>query len=336
MKLQPAERILEISVPQNHYTVVDTAQLLSQINRKAYRQMYEYAYDKIELVQLDPSVQSTLKIYRFPQNWVTANAIVKAFKHWNAQQMEALRESGTQSVSAGYRDFKVVYNVGHATGSFAGGTSNVSNATLSTECVATLADAQTVDGGAVQQWSYSEFVVPNVTGSGGTTAEYIGNVLGDDGSNCKGLIKAYAESRARPQPIDPSIVGQPSTNHVLGGLYGEMQDVGEDLVEIIDNAAYRNNNPPYVLGSAGSEFEFYPGGSQGGTLTTGVNGILQDELQVRAGTGTSLSQDATGPFSAYCGLLWLSNSGDASVTVRVHVAAGTYQGVMARSMLEVN
>lgn len=336
-KLQPAERVLEFSVPGSDYVVLDTASLLSQVNRKAFRQMYEYAYEKIELIQLDPEVQSTLKIYRLPQNWVTVNAIIKAFHHWNDQQMEALRESGGVSMAATWRDFKICYNTGHASGNYAGGTGNVSAAVLTTDVVTSLTEARAIDAEALREWSYSQFVVPNVTGSSGTTSEYLGHVMGDDIAGSKGLIKAYAESRARPHNKDPSIVSQPLASHVQGGLYAEMNDVGEDLVEVIDNATFRNNDAPYVLGSLNSDYEFYPGGSQGGDPNyTEVSGILVDELQVRAGTGTSLSQDQTGPFTAYCGLLFFANTGSASVQVRCHVAPGAYQGVMARSMMEVN
>ena len=100
-------------------------------------------------------------------------------------------------------------------------------------------------------------MVPN-DGAVGTTLEYYLHMLGDDaalaGDDTKGLIKAYAEGRSRPQQVDPNIV-----DVSMGGLYGEMEDVGDNFHDVITNAQDHNHVPPYLIDS-GSAVEFYPGG----------------------------------------------------------------------------
>lgn len=328
--------MIEINIPANEIAVIDTAWCLSQINRRAYRQGYEYAYDKLELFQMDTSTQSNLTVYTMNQTWVTVNAWVKAFHAWNDQQQEAMRLAGTQSMRAKYRDFKICYNEGHATGSQGGVT--VTQPTPSGAL--TLANAQTRDAGASMAWEYAQFVLPNTGGNTGVTQEVIGYMLGKDSTTSRSLIQAYAESRARPDPTDPSTVTSSSPNYPDGGLYTEMIDVGEDMEEIMDNVTDRNNEAPYIIASKDSDKEFYPGGSMGGYVTADeYPGMQRDRLIVRAstaGTNNPLSTDVMGGFTAYCGLIMLHNDGDYQVQVRLHCTAGDYQGVAARPMQDVN
>lgn len=325
---QPTERIISLTLPANEYAIVDTAWCLSQLNRRAYRQGYEYAYEKIELFQGDPAQQATVVVKRMPHGWVPANAWVKAYHNWKGQQDDAMDDSSTQSMRAKYRDFKVCYNSAHAFGQTQSGIA----VTMPTPHGAlSLSAAQAIDSDARMAWEYSEFVVPNATGAGGTTVEYLGCMLGADYSTTKGLIQAYAESRARPQPEDPSIVTSPGAPYFDGGLYTEMIDVGEDMVKIMENVTERNDNPPYVVAGTDSLHEFYPGGSM---HTGDFWGQSVDKLIVRA--SSFLSSDSMGPMTAYCGLLAFHNESEVEQTLRITVAPGTYQGVAARPMREVN
>lgn len=327
MSIQPAERKLRFSIAPNSYAVIDTAWALSQINRRSYRQGMEYAYDKVELFQIQPSSAAEVTILRLPHGWVTANAWTKAYHAWKKQRDDALEASDTWDMRAKYSDFKVLYNYGHATGNWAGGTTNVF---LPTPYGAfDLADAQAIDADAGgQEWQYSEFITP--AGASGSNA-YLGMMLGHNAGTAKGLIQAYAESRARPHPEDPSTV-DPGTE-TPGGLYAEMQPYPYDqMEEVMDATTERNDSPPYVVGGTNSEYEFYLGGGQ--SPHTNYAGQHQDRLICTA--SSMLTTDATGPFTAYCGLLWIASESEDAVTVEVTVAAGNYRGVAARPMEDVN
>lgn len=332
--MEPAERDIWITIPSTvaaDYAVVDTAWCLSQINRRAYRQGYEYAYESIELFQTDAADDVFVTVARLPNTWVTVNAWTKAYHAWKDQQDQAMEDGDTWSMRAKYRDFKVCYNSGHSSGDWAGGTGNVTQPTP--HGVMTMAQANAIDSLAAMDWSYSQFVVPNNQGAGGVTEEYLGHMIGDDTTVSKGLILAYAESRARPHPQDPSTMVNPLASHPDGGLFTEMIDVGEDMLEIVENIRERNNSPPYIVAGTDSDDEFYPGGAN--SDSNAGNGIEIDILTVR-GNNLVLSSDRTGPCTALCGLLWFENSSEGHVIARVRVAPGPYQGVLARPMSEAN
>lgn len=313
------------------YCVVDTFSLLSQINRRSYRQGYELAFEFLEAYQSAPEQNLSMTIHRLPNTWVTVNAWTKAYHHWKEQQDEAMDESDTWSMRAKYRDFKVCYNAGHASGDYSGGTGNVQTA-VPADTIG-LAAAQAIDSGASMDWDYSMFVIPNLSGATGTTEDYIAHMLGGDMPQSRGVILAYAESRARPHPEDPSIVMAPTAVLPDGGLYAEMADVGDDMQDIVDLTFHQNVSPPYIVGGTDSVDEFYLGGDNNGT----TQGIEVDTLTVRA-TNTTLTSDRTGPFTALCGLLWIENNSDTEnhIVCRLRVAAGNYKGVLARSMAEAN
>jgi hypothetical protein len=329
-KLKPVERIINITIPSGQ-SVVDTAQCLSLQNRMAFRQGMEYGYDGIEIFSLNPDASGLVQVYRLPNTWVTANAWVKAFAAWRRQRAETLDESMGGTTVARYADFKVYYNSGHQQGTIYGGTVNqvIPNAFMS------LSEAQVIDPGAAVEWEYSTMVVPNVAGAGGVTEEYNVHLIGDDSGTGKSLIKAYAESRARPFPVDPSTVEGSASTSNPGGLYAEMFDVGEDNIEIVETIRDENESPPYIVGGVDSAEEFYPWGMQSQNSNSGsLLGNLQDYLIVRS--GSTIATDATGPFTALCGLLWFSNGSGESIQAKIKVSLGNYKGVAARSMMEVN
>lgn len=329
--IKPAERMIEFALAPNSYTIVDTASLLSQINRRAYRQGMEFAYDKLEIFQTDPAEESLVRVYTLPNTWVTVNAWVKAYEMWKQQQEEAMESADSWSIRASYRDFKVYYNQGHYEGAQGGFDVN----TAVPAGVITLAAAQAIDADAQMDWLYSTFVVPNDEGSAGTTETYFAGILGPDdlGDEYRGLIHAYAQSRARPHPTDPSFVNTNTSSTIDGGLYAEMADVGSDLKEVMDGVTGQNNSPPYVVGGTVSTHEFYPGGSNLGN----ANGVERDWLTVRAITaGNPLFTDQINGFTALLGLMMLYNDGNASVTCRLHCSPGNYLGVAARPMGDAN
>jgi hypothetical protein len=266
-------------------------------------------------------------LFRLPNTWVTANAWVKAFHVWKDQQDEALDAAGAQSSAARYRDFKLYYNWAHYNGETLGSTPVTQ---MHPSGFLSEATAQAIDPGAQMEWVASTFTVPNVDGVMGVTEEFYGGLLGADTGAYRNVIHAYAESRSRPHPIDPSIVTDGGDPSPQGGLFVEMQDVGEDLEEIVTGVQEQNNAAPYVIGGVNSDEEFYPWGSNQGD----DQGLSQDRLIVRA--GSTIATDSSGPFTALLGFLWFNNGTGSAIECRIHIAPGPYHGVLARPMQDVN
>lgn len=310
-----AERTLNFSFTAHNEEqegFIDIAQCLSSVNRKLFRQGMQYMIQEIRVESWSPDA-SQVAIYRLCDNWVNTNAWVKALAEWNEQNLEAARETGTESTLAKWRDFKVHMNKLHAT-------DGVGENFLPDSFE--LADHP---AGSVYQWSMSKFVVPNDGNFGGATHEYeLYMVDATDVGVGQGLIEAYAESRSRPQPDDPNILT------VTGGLYSDMEDVGEDLDDIVGNFQRENTNPPYPLNENDATAS-YPGINYGVDGTVGQ--ILEGSMQI----GQSVRSTLPG-FVAPLGLLYVKCAGmnTGSVNVQIKIAPGSYQGVMARSMKEAN
>ena len=233
------EKTISLTMPAAQGTAyIDIAQCLSSLNRKLFRQGYQYMIQEIKFT--DYSGDGSITIHRLSESWVLTNSHVKAMAEWNEQQIQGAKDAGAESMKAKWRDFKVYYNIEHADSTTAGNL-------LPTDYGLTDHSAN-----AEYQWAASEFVIPNAGGPG-VTIEYDMHMLGDDnGVTSKGCIKAYAESRARPEQQDPNVVLGPT-----GGLYTDMEDVGEDLDEIIGNWSRQGVLPPYPLSRDNLE-ENYP------------------------------------------------------------------------------
>lgn len=337
-RVSPCERTIEIIIPAANNAVIDLFQCLSMQNRKAYRQCNELGIQTVEIYGTDPNASGYVGIQRLPNTWVLVNSIVKARAEWLEQQNDLLRDTDGWSSVAKYRDFKMYFNQYHATGVAFDGTAVV---TILPNGFMDRTAAQAVDPGAGYEWEYSKIAIPNFAGVAGNSVDVGLHALGDDNlTTSAGVITAYAESRSRPHPTDPSGVDTAGLTSTTGGIYSMMDDLGEINENLQDAIRHENDQPPYVVGGVDSLFEFYPGGSQN-PVTNSDEGVLVDKLFLRG--GTALASDQTGPFSAHLGLLWFNNayiqagSGAlASVQARIVVMPGDHHGVMARDMKDVN
>lgn len=292
---------------------------------------------------LEIGVQSggafTASILRLPQNWSCVNAWTKTMAHWRSQQDDRAEESGLESTRARYRDFKIFFDTDHVDAGFAGNL--IPQGYFLTDAAGT---TESYD------WDASDVVLPN-KGGVGITVETHPHMLGPDNGNVSfGMVKAYAESRVRPFQTDPNIVDVAS-----GGIFGEMMDVGDEQVDLINNMQGQNDVPPYLLGMDGAE-EYYPGGGfqgvgpQQASSSGLVPGQFVDTLSVNA--GQNYNSDHTGSFPAPCGLIKICieatgvgvspgpvRAGEAvggPLWCRVRLAPGHYQGIAAVPMQEAN
>ncbi len=318
-KLPPTELTLYSYMTEAGSYIADLGAMLSQVNRKSFRQGYQYAVASIEFYAPEAGVL----VGRLPHHWPCVNGWTKAMNMWRQQQNDRLEESGLTQTIARHRDFKIFFNGDHAAGNY----TELQPTTFGTGTPAstnyrTLSSAQAISATVDMDWDKSEIVWPNY-GAPGTTVERNLHMLGDDeGTTSVGIIKAYAESRNRPMQTDPNIV-----DVALGGAFGSMFDVADDSGDIITNAQEHNTALPY-LNDIDSDDEFYPGGTN-----TGNGATIVDTLAIAAGNRT-IASSTVGPFLANCGLLLFAT--DAAVTCKITLAPGDYKGVMARPMQDVN
>ncbi len=340
-RIQTAEKtwIFDLSQPGeaniSGTRYLDCGQVHSLVNRVGARQGYEYVIQSLE-IGCTGGGSFSASIYRLPEHWPCINAWEKTMRLWLEQQNETADEAGLESTIARYRDFKVHFDTDHITAGFA---ANLIPSGFSLNDPASTAD--------VYDWEPSVVVIPN-DAVVGTTTEITLMMLGDDvGANRAGMIKAYADSRSRPQVEDPNIV-----DVATGGLFGEMFDVGMDDETIVDNFQETNNQPPYLV-YRGTADEAYPGGSfQGiGPIDGGGGthpGVLMDVLSI--GASQNFNSDTMSGFVAPCGLIKIEYNATGvlpgnppapgappiSLWMRVTMAPGEYKGLLAQSMQEAN
>jgi hypothetical protein len=337
-RIQTAEKTFVFDLnPLNEPTIVgqdtyvDLGQVHSLVNRVSTRQGYEYVVQSLEIgIQAGGAFQAC--IMRLPEHWPCVNAWEKTMRLWKQQQDDTADEAGLESTAARYRDFKIHFDADHVTSGFG---NNLIPAGFLLDDPASTGDAY--------EWEASQVVIPN-DAVVGTTTERLLHMIGDDNAAVSaGMIKAYAESRSRPMVHDPNIVNVP-----VGGLFGEMFDVGMDDSEIIDNMQDHNRDPPYLIYRQSGD-EAYPGGSfQGVNYGTQLDGQFVDILAVNA--GQNFNSDTCPGFVVPCGLIKINYNavgvnvpnpiqpGDMpfGIWMKITLAPGEYKGLLALPMPEVN
>lgn len=307
---------------------VDIAQCLSLINRKMYRQGMQYVVEKIEIQGSSGSGAVTILVNGLPENWTTANSWVKFYSAWQQQQHEALEGGGAGSMKAKWRDFKIYADQQHRIDGIA--KNYLPNGF-------TLADLPT---NAHYEYDSSQVVIPNYNNTPGDAQELTMHMLGEDLLPIGlGMVHHYARSRARPNVPDPNVVAPqsatPGPGEDLGGFLVEMFDVGMDDPEILENIADKNDYPPYFIADSNdSNLECYPGGHNVATTV----GSWPKGRAILSTSGANIRTIIPG-FVAPCGLLRIAPNSFVnldSAVCYVTIAAGPYQGVMARPMKEAN
>jgi len=331
---------------------LDLMQIHSLVNRVSCRQGRLVGVQSIE-IGCKAGGAFSAAIWRLGHQWSVVNAWEKSMRLWLEQQNETADDAGLESTIGRYRDYKVHMTAMHAEIGFG---QNL------------LPAGYAITDGAVTtefyDWDQSRLVIPNDAVVGTTTERDI-YVVGDDDATLSpdgiGLVHAYAESRGRPQAVDPNIV-----TTVDGGIFADMFDVGMDDNEIIENFQGENNNAPY-LNYQDEAKEGYPGGEfQGLQVTPGFTGPdsvnfgtgvqsmqLHDILSVNA--SQNYNTDSAKGFLAPLGLICIQilgtnigqgagplphapPNGDVAVGLwmKVVLAPGDYQGVLAIDMTDVN
>lgn len=310
-KLQPAVTSLWYEMPTSQVGVsrfIDLASDLSRLNRKLYRQGYQYVVAGVTVTD-DVGVTNALdvSISTAGNTWVTQNAWTKGFALWNQMNQEVLDDN--PSVQGKWSDYKIRL----------------------TENMAPANTIQALNGAAGPlpagyEWAQSIYVVPQhdvdpATGLVKAAEQYTACLVGPDDltNNVFSLVKAYEESRATVQDITPNVPGG-----LPNSFYLQLTDDGSQDPELAAVIIDSNDQPPYSpLDGA------YPGG---GIFTTS-----EATSRVARGVKNDFTPTMTLPgFTAECGLLRVdaSRSDDVTNVVRlqIHLVPGEYRGIMAQPM----
>ena len=332
-KLQPSVRTLTFPIGDlsdgNLVKYIDLSQAASLVNRRFYRQGLNWAVSGFTLhtSNVDAAIGTgSISIAKIPNTWVVSNAWEKAFRAWNKQQMETIEDAGGQSAVARFRDFKVFADTAHVDAGIPGNM-----------LPGNLTDSNNLEYFSPGEWEASEIVVPNiVTDAGGSQTEPREYTLHMCGVNnyaagpSRGIVEGYADSRAFPQSPDPVSPSLGSSQNWLRDMF----DVGNDNVEIIQNATDRNDNLPYPQTE-------YPGGENqapdlqyhdnlnittttvsGKTTCRGTSvpaGLLKLRIDASLGAVAPVAGAAPQPIA------W----------IQVHLVPGSHRGYMCEPMTEM-
>ena len=173
------------------------------------------------------------------------------------------------------------------------------------------------------EWDYSTFVMPQhevdpVTGLPLAADELQPVLIGSDTATKRSLVKAYEESRATVQPLDPSVPAGMS-----GSFFNLLTDSGSQEPELADVILDDNDEPPY-------DHDDYPQGDGNNSLPIIVATTDVNPAKLVGNIGS---------FIAPCGLLQVTsgifqnvNEDYQPVAFILHVAPGDYKGTMSVPM----
>jgi hypothetical protein len=339
-KVQPAVLTLTFQevIPagaEGHTAVdqyIDLGQTCSILNRRFYRQGLNWAVAGIKVLS-QPAVvagvqnplNGNLTVSQLPTTWPVFNGWVKAFSVWRKQQDEALEAGGSESMKARFNDFKIFMDRNHAS---AGMTANLIPINFHDKDADDPTLSGTVQEFNVGTWQASQIVLPNTTNVGTDDAdtaptERFLHMVGKNtaGTNSRGILEGYADSRARPHSPDP--VG-PDVGDADNWM-ARMFDVGSDMEEVLDNATLINDDLPY-------DKDDYPNGEGN------APGVQIHDFQLVTGTtvgGTTWFSGGTFP----CGLIKLTHENfdtqNVTVTIQVQLVPGQHRGYLCQPMQDV-
>jgi len=288
---------------------VDVARDLSRANRRFYEQNRNYVIRGITYIMPQTAAADAKGFFTVStaaNNWCVQNAHVKGEALWN--QMNQLVLDDNPSIRGRWAGFRVQLSSNMLV-------ANTLNPVAGDFVTPLLAG----------EWNYSTFVMPQhevdpATGLPLAAEEFTPVLIGTDTATKRSLVKAYEESRATVQPIDPSVPAGMSTS-----FFNLLTDSGSQEPELADVIEDDNDAPPY-------DHDDYPQGDG-----NNVPAIVVASTDVNAAKLVG----NVGSFIAPCGLLQVNSSifdkpGEPGVMLPVgfilHVAPGNYKGTMSVPM----
>lgn len=310
-KIQPSVLSIQFVVGESQTKFLDISQAASICNRRFYRQGLNWVVAGFTIstgpIGAAPA-SGVVTISKVPTTWCASNAWHKAYAHQKSQQDDAVDEAGGQSAVAKFRDFKVHANTDHVDAGFGNNLIPVD-----------ASGASFLTG----EWQASQIVLPNVvpdaSGSEVDPQEYFLHMVGDNnhGGLSRGVIDGYASSRAFPQspdPVGPNLAGNEN-------WFMQMENVGNESPEVIDNATNRNDDLPY-------DQDEYPGGAVNAPFLE----IVHEQTFVQSTSTTTRKLSGT---TVPCGLLQITNGVPGPIDLFLHLVPGPARGYLTQPMQDM-
>ncbi len=317
-KIQPAVKTMQFTVPAGD-NYIDISQCASLVNRRFYRQGLNWAVAGFTFFT-SAAATGSIGVSKIPDTWVASNAWMKGFAAWQKMNEEALDES--ESVRPRFLDFKVYADEGHFT---AGSAAN-------------LIPVDTAGNPySVGEWEYSDVVVPFGPSSAGNTSNF---AIKWTGANYNGatagvvsLIEGYAASRGLPDILDPNTPDDAldADGSTPENWLAALQNEGTDQVsEVLADMITENNQAPYPYEGDGVAIDTqYPGGANQAPGLQAHTAALVSPTTVGGRTTVE-----GGNFQG--GLIKITNNtGDAAMTMFLHLVPGPHRGYMCQKMQDV-
>lgn len=286
-----------------HY--IDLAKLLSQINRRTYRQ--GMTYDVANMTFHDSASSETfIKVCTLPRTWPLQLAWKIGFQQWMRQQRAALEATGLPDFGP-WHDFKIYMNADHIT--------DVDKAQFIDM------EDNTVTAG---EWVYSTYEIaqPGSTDPEEAKICLLGANAGSyPAINQVSLMSQLEKTLGRPAE-DPVMPDAASTS--VWALMSEAQPDAEVLKEVIGSLEDDNDLPPYST-------TIVPGSGTPGAGRPSWPWVIREACI----QGGAHHMTATGAFSAPCGFVLVETdhgSDDNTIGVTLELMPGDYKGVSARPM----
>ncbi len=290
----------------NHY--VDIGKLLSQANRRSYRQ--GMVYHIANIVFDDAEGDADIDVCTIPNNWTSQAAWQLGFRHWLEQQNNAMKALGQDELGR-WSDFKVPINDDMR--------DDVDQATLID-----------VNGNTfgVGDWTYSKFILPDDGGADPNSCDidFMGNYAGSYPAHTRVTLLRQLELAIRAPQEDPEFVSSAADQSVYALMSADQPDTLV-LKEVLADIETDNDMPPY-------DHDIIMGAGTAGAGRPSSPWVVRT-CMIKGGASTSSPVAAVGGFAAPCGLLMIeSNSSvDAnSIGVTIELVPGEYKGVHAYPM----
>ncbi len=321
-KIQPAVKTLQFVVPSGD-SYVDLSQCASLVNRRFYRQGLNWAVAGFSFFT-SADASGSIGIAKIPDTWVASNSWEKGFRAWTKMQNEALDEA--DSVKPKFNDFKVFMDSGHHS-------TGVANNLLPVD---TQNPVQTYTQGT---WDMSEMVIPTWGDPGSsknreiiwTGANYPG--AGASGLDAVSLIEGYAASRGLPDirdPNTPADAADAAGNNPENWISATFSEATDQDADVLADLITDNTQAPYPFENDGTATDTqYPGGANQAPGPQAHMVALVSPTTIGGRTNIE-----GGNFQG--GLIKIiNNTGDASMTMFLHLVPGPHRGYMCQPMQDV-
>lgn len=305
---------------------IDLSLAASVVNRRFYRQGTNWAVANMKVLTFNTEA-TTVGVLTAQDSWTTTNSWQKSYSLYQDMNRFALKEA--KSAKPKYFDYKVfldeqMYNEWKASvdaGGASGGGFQINNQDpLGILMPANFYGDLITDIYKMQDWDYSQFVIPKVDGTDDTDSYYAW-IHGASAAAGKAIISGYAFSRAFPFSPDPDI-----PNVSTSWLTNVMRQGTDQTEDILDDLEDQNTDVPY-------DQDEYPGGNSN---ATGAELVHYDGFSAVNNSG-HIQTMHTGPFNAQCGLIKIVRTGntDYSLVLELTLMPGDHRGYLCQPMQDV-